>query len=335
MKTSLLFRYSCQILKPALAAVMATTWLCMPAMALESSLNGTYAGPGTGIQVIVNGGEARSNLVLNQHQEFAEIFGGTTEGLDLGGLRLTYSYTETGGNSIFTATYFEGGELLMKFVSEMRHTVITNTNTRCETRIEWIMSIESTILGDMQITSMTFDETFVFDLSNFTCQYTQSGVTVELTRTNTGTGVGQRSPILPRLINWRTPTILSFPIIDPASPLWLDPPYAGSFQYDIAAGRSERISTVILPKGFGRGIKVLAKKTPTSKPVLVGKFKSGAKINLLSKRAFRKGASSVIVRDIKPKVDLKKKAPYPLGLTFTGLSESAADVKITAKQITR
>lgn len=305
------------------------------AEAVDSSLNGVYTSPGLGTQVIVSGGEARSNVILNQHQSFSDIFISTTNNILVGGIRIDYSFTKSSDKSTFTVRYFSDGDLLLTFVSEMKVTTLSDTNSEYRSRTDWEMSVSGDLVGDFVLSTLSVDETFKFNLSNFTCTYTDNGSTTTLTRTSTGTGLGQGSPIIPRNVNWRVTTLLQFPIINPTRPIWVDPPFAGGFQYDVAAGRKEKISSIQLPKGFGNGIKVYAKKSAKAKPALVGKFKSGSKINLLKKKAFKSGASSVIIKNIKPKADLKKKAPYPVGLTFTGLNESAAKVKVKPQQVTK
>ena len=171
--------------------------------------------------------------------------------------------------------------------------------------------------------------------SNSTCTYEIYGASFTLKRTVTGTGSSQGSPLIPKNPNWSKSTSLNFPIVKPNSLIWCDPPYARSFQYDIKKGRSERVASLKLPKGFGRKIQVLAKPSNGRSMKLVGTYKSGAKINLLKKAAFKQGAKSVLIRGIKPKVNLKKKAPYPVAISFTNLEESSVKLKIRAKQITR
>ncbi len=318
----------------AFAALAATALTCGSASALVTSLNGVYSSS-SGTQVIVSGRTARSNAILNQHQSFSNSFISTTNGILVGGIRVTYSFTESAGNSTFTVNYFTDGQLVLTFTSKMSVTILSNTNTSFRSRTEWTMNMSSSILGNIPLSSLVVNETFTFSLSGFTCVYTDGGANITLRRTNTGTGLGQGSPIIPVGVNWRVSTVLAFPIINPTRTVWLDPPFATSFQYDLAAGRKERISKVALPKGFGNKIKVLVKKSAKAKPTLVGTYKSGTRIDLLKRPGLSGGAHSVIVQGIKPKVDLKKKAPYPLGLTFTGLKESAAKVKVTPKKVTR
>ncbi len=308
---------------------------CQHAEAVSASFNGVYSARSLGTQVIVSGGEARSNLILNQHQTFSEGFISSSNDILLGGIRINYSFRESGGNSVFTVQYFSDGELLLTFTSEISTTTFENSETLFRSRTDWTMSVSGSLVGDFVISALTVDETFRFDSSNFTCVYTENGVSTTLGRTNTGTGSGQGSPIIPRNVNWRVTVLLQFPIINPTRPVWVDPPFAGSFTYQVAPKRKERISVIELPKGFGNGIKVYATSGSKGKPKLVGKFKSGAKINLTKKAAFKGGASSVVIKDIKPKVDLKKKAPYPVGLTFVGLTESAAGVKVKPGQVSK
>jgi hypothetical protein len=318
-----------------LAVCSAATFGCGHVMALDSSLNGVYSASGLDTQVIVSGGEARSNLILNQHQQFANNFISTTNGILVGGISITYSFTENNGNSEFRVNYYADGDLVLTFVSKIDVTTLSNTNSEYESRTTWDMTMTSSLLGDLPLSSLTVNERFDFNLSNFTCEYSDGGSATTLQRINSGTGLGQGSPLIPRNVNWRVVTVLVFPIVNPVRPIWLDPPFAGSFQYDVAPGRKERISSVVLPKGFGNKIKVLAKKSAKSTPSLIGTYSSGSKINLLKKPGFKSGAASIIVQGIKPKVDLKKKAPYPLGLTFVGLKESSARVKVTPKQVTK
>ena len=302
---------------------------CGGAKALDSSLDGIYTSPGLATQVIVAGGEARSNSILNDHQAFSDQFISATNGVLTGGIRITYSFEESGGDSVFTVRYFVDGELILTFVSEMKVTVVENTGDKYRSRTVWTMTVSGPSIGNFNLSTLTVEETFVFDTSNFTCVYTDAGFTSTLQRTSTGTGSGQRSPIVPRNANWRVTVIISFPIVNPTRPTWVDPPFAGGFEYKIAKGRKERIASIQLPKGFGNKLKVYAKPKSKGKAKLVGTFKSGAKINLLKKKGFKAGAASVLIRNIKPKVDLKKRAPYPVGLTFTSLDEAAA--KVTTK----
>jgi hypothetical protein len=193
----------------------------------------------------------------------------------------------------------------------------------------------SSLLGSFPLTSETITESYRFDLSRFTCAYTYNGGTLTLTRSGTGTGLGQGSPLIPRVPNWTRLTPLNFPILNPTRTIWCDPPFATSFQYSVTPGRKERISSVTLPKGFGTKIQILAQPSKGGANRLVGTFKSGAKVNLLKRPGLDKGTSRLLIRNIKPKVDLKKRAPYPVGLNFTGLDQSAAKLRIQARQITR
>ncbi|MCP5532827.1 MAG: hypothetical protein H7A49_10750 [Akkermansiaceae bacterium] len=323
-----------KFLRPLFTAVLMVC-ACGPVKALDSSLNGVYTAPGLTTQVIVAGGQARSNSILNDHQAFADQFISASNSLLTGGIRITYSFEESAGESVFTVRYFVDGELLLTFVSEMRITVLQDTSDRFRTRTDWVMSVSGSTIGSFNLTTLTVEETFVFDLSNFTCEYTDAGFTTTLKRTSTGTGAGQGSPIVPRNANWRVTVVISFPIVNPTRPVWVDPPFAGGFQYDVAKGRKERIASIQLPKGFGKAIKVYAKPKSKGGAKLIGKFKSGAKVNLLKKKGFKGGAASVMIKNIKPKVNLKKKAPYPVGLTFTGLNESAAKVKTKPTNVSK
>jgi hypothetical protein len=67
----------------------------------------------------------------------------------------------------------------------------------------------------------------------------------------------------------------------------------------------------------------------------VGTFRSGANVNLTSRKEFGAGTSMISIRNIKPMADLRKKAPYPVGLKFTALDQSAAQLRIQAKQISK
>lgn len=306
------------------------------ASAVAPSLSGVYSSVGSQTQVLVSNGSVTSNSVLNSHQTFSSTFVEATESMLSGQIRVTYEFRETATLSTFVVRYFDPstGSLLLTFTSEMRISVTGNTNTERRTRTVWTMRMQSSLLGSQQLASQTFDETFTFNLSNFTCIYVNNGIRVTLTRSSTGTGAGQGSPLIPRNPNWTRQTPLNFPIINPNRVVWCDPPYATSFQYDVTPGRKERISSVTLPKGFGPSIQVLAQPSKGGAFKLVGTFKSGAKVNLLNRPGLNKGSAKVLIRNIKPKVDLKKRAPYPLGLTFTGLEQSAAKLRIQAKQIT-
>lgn len=323
---------------PLIAVVTAFFASAKPAEAVSTSLNGVYSGPGTSTQVLVFRGRPVSNAILNNHQEFSRNFITATESANPGGLRIDYSFEETRGQSTFTVRYFKAddGTLLLTFTSIIKVNVVLDTNTTFRTSTEWTMKMWSEFLSDFPLSSQTITEEYQFNLANFTCVYTfNSGGSVTLTRINSGTGGAQGSPLVPRNPVWSRSTPLNFPVISPNSTIWCDPPFASSFEYTVAAGRKERMATLTLPKGFGNQIRVLAEPSAGGPVKLVGSFKSGAKINLLKRPGLAKGTKKLVIRGIKPKVDIKKKAPYPVGLTFTNLQESAVKLKIQAKEISK
>jgi hypothetical protein len=306
------------------------------ASAVSNTLNGVYSATGIPIQILVANGRPGSTAILNNHHLFTSSFIETTDDLSIGTLRITYSFTESGGKSSFVVRYFDTSDntLLLNFVSEMTVTVLLDTSTEYRTRTVWTMRLESDLMGNTELSSATFVERYVFDLSDFTCDYTlDQGGTITFRRTSTGTGFGQGSPLIPRNPNWTQETSLSFPILNPVRIVWCDPPFAGGFDYAVPGTRKERISHVTLPKGFGGGIQVLARPSNGGSMKLVGTFDSGAKINLLSRNWLKKGTAKISIRKIKPKVDLQKKAPYPVGLKFTNLEQSDARVRIKAANV--
>jgi hypothetical protein len=320
------------------AAALAIFLSSSQADAVLASFNGVYTGAGTSTQILVSSGRPASNAVLNNHQTFMSSFIDSTNSISGGVLRVTYSFTETQTTSTFTVNYFDAsdGELIGTFTSEMQVEIVTDTATEFESRTIWTMNVTTSATGSFPITSQTVTERFNFNASGTTCIYIFNGVgSVTLTRSVTGTGFSQGSPLIPINPVWTRRTPLNFPVLNPIRTIVCDPPYATSFQYDIAPGRKERFSSVTLPKGFGSGIQLLAQPSGGGALKLVGSYNSGTKIDLLSKSGLEKGTKSFVIRKIKPKVDLKKKAPYPVGVTFTSLDQSAAKIQIQAKQITR
>lgn len=305
--------------------------------AVAPSLNGIYSSAATQTQVQVVNGKPVSNSILNGHQSFSSTFVEAANSALNGVIRVTYSFTDTATSSTFVVRYFDAstGALVLTFTSSMTVTVTSQSNTEYRSRTVWTMRMDSSLMGSIPLLSEIITEGYRFDLSRFTCVYTNNGVTLTLTRSGTGSGLGQGSPLIPRSPNWTRITPLNFPILNPNRTIWCDPPFATSFQYTVTPGRKERISSVTLPKGFGRKIQVLAQPSKGGRNRLVGTFNSGAKVNLLNRRGFNRGTSRLLIRNIKPKVDLKKRAPYPVGLNFTALDQSAAKLRIQARQITR
>jgi hypothetical protein len=305
------------------------------ALAVNRSLDGIYSGAGTGTQVLVSRGRPVSNAILNNHQSFSDSFIQATESSNPGGLNIEYDFQETTGQSTFTVRYYSSstGDLLLTFISVIKVVVVSDSDTSFTTRTEWTMNMSSSLLGEIPLSTEVITESYQFNLTTFVCIYIyDNGSSITLNRIGTGTGSTQGSPLIPRNPVWSRPTTLGFPIISPNSTIWCDPPFASSFQYDVAAGRKERMASVTLPKGFGK-VQLLAQPSAGGGVRLVGSYPAGAKVNLLSKSWLKKGTKKLVIRNIKPKVDIKKKSPYPVGLTFTGLDESAAKLKIQAKQI--
>lgn len=303
-------------------------------LAVSAILNGVYSGAGTPTEVLVVNGRPGSNAILNNHQAFSDSFVTATDSALNGAMRVTYSFVDTNGESIFTVSYFNTSDdsLLLTFTSTIKVEVLADTNTQFRTSTEWKMDMQSESFGNIPLSSETIIETYLFNLTTFTCVYTYAGGgDITLNRSGTGTGLKQGSPLIPKNPNWTRSTPLNFPIIRPNSTIWCDPPFAGSFEYKVAPGRKERLASITLPKGFGSKIVVLAQPSAGGALQTVGTYNSGTKINLLAKSGLKKGTKSVLIRGIKPTVDLKKKAPYPVGLTFTGLSQSAAKLLIKGK----
>lgn len=307
------------------------------AHAVSNSLNGVYSKAGQSTQIIVINGVPKSNLVLNQHQTFINSFKEATESsLQGSGLTVSFTSQETATSSVFTVRYYSDGELLLTFVSRMAYKVIKNTETTYTIQTEWEMSYAGPTVPEMVISSETYTETFTFDLTKLTCRYSDGKGTVFIcVRLTTGTGLSQGSPLIPVNPNWTVTTTITFPIINAGRGTVLDPPFASAFEYSVASGRKERISQVSLPKGFGSKIKVMAKPSKGGALKLVGTYASGAKVDLTKQAAFRQGSQTILLRGIKPKADLAKRAPYPVGLSFVNLQDSSAKVKIKAKEVTK
>jgi hypothetical protein len=317
--------------------------------AVSTALDGVYAGTGTATQILVSRGRPVSNSILNNHQEFVQTFMSVTDSVNSGGLKIDYSFQESKGQSTFTVRYYDpsDGSLLGTFTSTIKVTVTEDTTTSFKTTSEWSMSVSTTYGGSFTVPPLTVDEEYRFDASKFTCMYTCNSASPYLTNTtyptkvsslmkriNTGSGNTQTSPFVPGSPVWSRPTAVNFPVIKPNSTIWCDPPYAPSFQYSIAAGRSERMATVTLPKGFGTKIQVLAQPSAGGSARLLGTFSSGSKVDLLKQKGIEKGTSQLIIRGIAPKVDVASKAPYPVGLTFTNMKEAAVKLSIQAKETT-
>lgn len=312
---------------------------CCPASAhaVSASLNGVYTRAGQSTQIIVVNGVPKSNLVLNQHQVFINTFKSATESsLEGSGLTVSFTTQETATSSVFTVRYSMDGEHLLTFVSRMNYTVLKNTDNTYTVRTTWEMSYSGMGLPNTLITTSSFTETFIFDLKKFSCSYSDgAGTTFICIRITSGTGLTQGSPLIPTNPNWTVTTTITFPIINAGRATVLDPPFASAFEYSVAPGRKERISQVNLPKGFGSKIKVLAQPAKGGALKQIGTFKSGAKVNLTKKSGFSQGAKKVLIRGIKPKADLAKRAPYPVGVSFVNLQDSSAKVKIIAKEKTK
>lgn len=303
--------------------------------AVNASANGIYSGSGTTTQVLVVKGRPVSNAVLNNHQSFASVFTSTTDGILNGVINVTYSFVETRGQSTFTVRYYDSSDnsLLLTFISVIKVSVTDSSDTGFRTKTEWEMRMESSSIGNQILSSVVISESYTFNLSAHTCIYVyDNGPNITLTRIGTGNGSSQGSPLIPNNPKWDTNTPLAFPIISPNSTIFCDPPFASAFDYKIAPNRKERFASIKLPKGFGSKIEVLAQPSNGGSLVKVGTYKSGTKIDLLANPAFAKGTKKFTIRKIKPKVSLKKKAPYPVGLTFTSLDQSAAKILIKGKK---
>lgn len=323
--------------------------------AVSTIYNGIYAGDGTDTQIIIGQGKISSNTKLNTHQLYStEVTDFLSENEDFYGIYTVPTFAESTGSSTLTLRMYdlENDGLVATYTSVIRVSTLTNSAETLVTKTDWnaslTLALENTdyydededltgedilryVLGE---TLDSFTERYEFESVGLTCGYTIDGQErIVLRRVGTGTGAGQGSPLIPNNANWSITVILGFPIVSANSVIWCDPPFAGSFEYSVAAGRSERVSTVSLPKGFGKKIQVLAQPADSKSLKLVGTFNSGAKIDLLKKQGFSKGAKKVVIRNIKPKVDLKKKTPYPVGLTFTALSDYSASLKIKSKDI--
>jgi len=165
--------------------------------------------------------------------------------------------------------------------------------------------------------------------SDFGTLFSQSETSLD--RISLGIGT-ESSPFVPPNANWTAVVIIVIMPVLPNRPTNFDPPYAKGFDYKVVSGRTERVERVYAPKGFGRKIKVFASSSRGGRPKLVGTVASGKSINLTKAKGLKGGAAFVRMQGMKPKPDLSKEAPYPVGFTFRNLSEGSAQVEVIPKK---
>lgn len=237
------------------------------------------------------------------------------------------------GNRVFV-------ELRAGSGSNSLHWKITITNTSSVSGVTATVSnlfeVDGVYQGQTYSDSFTVTETLAFQSSVGTIEYTGDAEypeitdsdTITLRRVSVGTGT-ELNPFVPPFANWTTTVRIQFPVnISTTSVVKFDPPLAKGFDYAVAAGRTEKVTRVYAPKGFGTRIKVYAAAARTGPLKLVGTIASGKTLDLTRLKGFAKGAVRVRLEGMNPKPDLAKRAPYPVGFGFGNLRDAMASLTI-------
>lgn len=164
---------------------------------------------------------------------------------------------------------------------------------------------------------------------------TDSGAEVILNLASNGGGASQSDPILPvstdgSPINWQEAVDIALQFFDPNDPIWLDPPYASGFRYELDPAKNDptlRFSGAELPTGFGNSMEVWA--APEEGAPMQRLATQGAGRVDIAGVLDNDGVTVFEVRGLSPLADLESEIPFPVGVLFTGGFRSTATVTVS------